>query len=153
MSEITIFNTDLQNNVAKLLLAGFAPLEVATKCECSDQVVYGVLKSANYLRLAYGESMSTLVSEGSPAAVRALIDIVRNKKSTDRARITAADKILQHTGCVVDAQGRLEKNPANLTQAELQQRLEALQREALKRDQAAPIEGEKIVSKVSDMLD
>ena len=149
MTQITVFDTYLQNRIASYLLEGKEPLEVARLCECSNVAVYNVKNSDKYGQIAYRTALKQLVSDGAPKAIQALIEIVMNKKNRASARVSAADKLLHHTGCIVNEQGKLEKSPANMTQAELQARLDELHKEASNRAQPPVIDG----SSVDSLLD
>ena len=144
MANVTVFETELQNRIAELLQAGHEPYDIARICDCHNSVVYYVLNSARYMQLAYKSAINQLVSEGSPEAVKALIECVKDKKASYSARNTAADKILHYTGMIVNEQGNLEKSPATMSQSELQARLKQLQNEAANRSQPGVIEGDAI---------
>jgi len=133
MNKITVFETDLQNRIATLLTDGVEPLEVARICECHDTMVYSVKNSSLFARICYDSAMKELFSVGAKVAVDTLIEVARDKKASKQARVSASDKLLQHTGYQVSENGKLEKSPANMTQAELNQRLQDLQREASQR--------------------
>lgn len=141
MTKVTIFDTELQNNIATLLLAGHDPNDIATKLGCRNPVVYTLKNSEKYAKLAYDSAIMRLISEGSPAAVEALIDVATDKKAPKQARVSAADKLLHHTGCILNEKGQLERAPGQMTQAEIHQRLQELQNEAARRAQNVTIEG------------
>lgn len=135
--EVTVFNKELHNRIAEMLIAGERQYKIAQELSCTTNMVYDVLRNPKFSRLMYEHSMAKLTAEGVPAAVQALIEIVMNKKNSASSRVSAADKIFQYTGCLVNEQGKLEKAPSQMTQAELQQRLQALQAEAGNRAQPA----------------
>lgn len=130
MEIVSAFADELKNKAATLLLRGYDIDTVANKLGCKKYFIYELHQSVVFQRLIYERSMAKLVAEGVPAAIQALIDIVKNPRYAPASRVSAADKIMNHTGCVVNEQGKLEKAPSAMTQAELQQRLQALQAEA-----------------------
>lgn len=142
MTELTIFDSPLQNKIASLLITGLEAKEIAKTCDCRVETVYGVLKTATYARFAYDSAAQRLVSEGFPAAVDQLIECVKDSKASRSARNTAADKLLQHTGMIVNEHGKLEKSPSNMSAVELHERLKQLQDEAANRAKPAVIEHE-----------
>jgi len=133
MSKITVFETDLQNRIAELLASGMSATDVADACECHLSHVGTVKNSALFARICYDSAMKELFSVGAKVAVDTLIEVARDKKAPKQSRVSASDKLLQHTGYQVGENGKLEKSPANMTQAELNQRLQDLQREASQR--------------------
>lgn len=148
---VTVFETELQNRIAELHQAGYDPYTIATMCECQNSHVYYVINSSKYAELRYTEARKKLITEGYPAAIQVLIEIIMDKTASKSARARAASIILQETGCVVSDRGNLEKSPASMTLSELQDRLKQLQSEAANRSQAAVIEGS--ATNLDDILD
>ena len=152
MPNITVFDTDLQNRIATLLTKGLSQSDVARECECNVSAVHHVYNSAKFLKYNYNSAMVRLINEGTPEAISALVDIVKDKNNSSTSRVGAADKILTHTGCIVNEQGGLEKSPANMTQDELKARLAALQNEAASRAQPVIID-QPVHNSVDKLLD
>lgn len=133
MSDIVTFNTDTQTKIAKLLSEGFEPLHVSKVCDCSLEAVYTVKKSSQFMKYCYGNAINELMTIGAKVAVDTLIEIAKDKKAGKQARVSAADKLLSHTGYHITESGMLTKEPSNMSQEELAQRLQALQQEASNR--------------------
>jgi hypothetical protein len=156
VSNITIFETDLQNKIAELYLNGKEQKEIASICACSLQHVSEVVNSAKFMQISYDKAMQKLLSEGVRVAIDTLIEVAKDKKAPKQARVSASDKLMTHTGYHVNDQGRLEKAPANMTQSELNARVQELMNEQAKR--AKPIitieaETEKPSNKLADILE
>ena len=141
MSNITVFDTDLQNKIAQLLFDGIEPMRVAEICQCTNPAVYDVKMSHKFALFCYNSAMQELMTIGAKAAVDCLIEVVKDPKAGKATRVSAADKLLHYTGLRVTAEGTVEKSPATMTQAEIQARLQALQAEAANRAKNVTIEG------------
>lgn len=152
MSDIVTFNTELQAQIAKLLSEGVEPMEVSRICSCSNEQVYAVKNSAQFMKYCYGNAINRLVTVGASVAVDTLIEIARDKKAGKQARVSASDKLLSHTGYHVTESGMLVKEPSNMSQEELTQRLAVLQREASNRATIPVIIEGHVVQDVSDDL-
>ena len=133
MTELTLFESETKNKIASLLLKGFEVKAVAEKCECLQETVYTVKNSAIYARLCYDSAMREMLTDGVQAAVSALIEVAKDKDAPKQARVSASDKLLQHTGYHISESGNLEKSASNMSQEELNQRLQSLMKEASER--------------------
>lgn len=153
MSNITLFETDLQNKIATLLYSGIEPKEVTRICGCMESVVYELKNSHKFATLCYNLAMQELMTVGAKAAVDCLIEIVRDKKSGRNTKVSAADKLLHYTGLRVTEQGTVEKSPATMTQAELHQRLQVLQAEASNRAKVVIIDQSPTLETIDNLLD
>lgn len=151
MSDIDHF-TGRSASIAKLLDEGHEPRAISKAVSCSTQAVYDVLKSAQYHDWQRQTVLAELGGRGARIAVKALIEIAGNKRSPASARVSAADKLLQYTGYAVDNATTLDQSPANMTQAQLQNRLNELQSEAANRSKPAVIEGTATTINVDDLL-
>jgi hypothetical protein len=148
--ELAIFETELQRKIAELSLSGVGVASIAECCNCSTEYVYSVLNSVKYAKYAYNSMAHRLISVGAPAAVEALIECVKDKTASRAARNSAADKLLHHAGIYVTEAGNIEKSPASMTQAELQERLQQLQSEAANRAQPSVIDNQ--APSIDDLL-
>lgn len=82
------------------------------------------------------EQLARLNNDLLPLAISTLQQIMTDPKATERGRLTATALVLKHTvGAAVDATEA--KEPHEMSAAELQQRIEALRREAA--DRAKPV--------------
>lgn len=133
MSELVLFESETKNKIASLLLKGLEVKVVAKKCECLQETVYTVKNSAIYARLCYDSAMREMLTDGVQVAVRALIEVAKDKSAPKNARVSASDKLLQHTGYHITESGNLEKSASNMSQQELNQRLQSLMKEASER--------------------
>lgn len=141
MTKVTVFDTELQNKIATLLVNDEKPKDVAIKCDCSIDTVYDVQKSAKYVQYVHSSITMQLIGEGMPLALKHWLAVLRDKKASTGAKNTAADKIFHYTGIVVSEQGKaMDKSPANMSQSELQDRLKQLQSEAANRAKPMVIE-------------
>lgn len=87
------------------------------------------------------EQIARLNNELLPLAIATLIDVMTSPKATERGKLTATALVLKHTvGAAVDpTEG---KEPHEMSAHELQQRIEALRREAADRAKPVTIEAE-----------
>ena len=152
MSNITTFDTDLQNRIAQLLYKGLEVKEVSVICECTEQSVYDLKNSFKFAQLCYNLAMQDLMTIGANAAVSCLIEVVKDKKSARNVRVSAADKLLHYTGLRVTEQGTIEKSPATMTQAELQARMQTLQAEAANRAKVVTIDSTATTPDINNLL-
>jgi len=82
------------------------------------------------------EQVARLNNELLPLALDTAERVLRDPKATERGKLTAVALVLKHTlGAAVDATEA--KEPHEMSAAELQQRIEALRREAA--DRAKPV--------------
>lgn len=141
MTNMVISESPLQNKIASLLYSGKEPVDVAKIVSCTIQVVYDIKNSHKFAQKCYEMNTLELMTVGQKAAIDCLIEVVKDKKTTRSVRVSAADKLLHYTGLRVTEQGTLEKSPATMTQAEIQERLQLLQKEAANRAKTVTIEG------------
>ena len=133
MSKIKVFDTDLRNKIATMLYDGIAPVTVSAECGCTVNVVYDLKNSHKFATVCYNLAYQELMTVGAKAAVDCLIGVVKDNMSTRAIKVSAADKLLHYTGLRVTEQGLIEKSPGNMTQKEIQDRLQQLQIEASSR--------------------
>lgn len=82
------------------------------------------------------EQIARLNNELLPLAIATLVEVMTSKTATERGKLTATALVLKHTvGAAVDATEG--KEPHEMSAHELQQRIEALRREAA--DRAKPV--------------
>lgn len=88
------------------------------------------------------EQLARLNNELLPLAISTLADILTSKTATERGKLTATAQVLKHTvGANIEAgEG---KEPHEMSASELQQRIDALRREASERARPV-IEGEAV---------
>ena len=152
MTNITIFDTELQNNIAKLLIEDHTGADISRILSCSQDVVSDVKNSHKFATFCYNSAMQKLMTVGAAAAVDALIEIVKDKKTGRNTRTSAADKLLHYTGLRVTESGNVEKSPATMSQAELHQRLQMLQAEAANRAKNVTIDSTPITDSLDNMM-
>lgn len=147
---------DHRYKIALLLDDGLGVSEVAHRCSCSIQTVYSVLKSSQFVDWQRQSTLAELGGLGARAAVKCLIEIVKNKKAAASARVSAADKLLNYTGYSMHDQIGVEQSVASMTKEQLHNRMQELQREAANRATVATIEGQsepvEPVGSVDDLL-
>lgn len=152
MTNITIFDTELQNNIARLLYEGGEVNEIANILSCSPQIIYDLKNSHKFATVCYNLAMQELMTVGAKEAVKALIEIVKDKKTGRNTRTSAADKLLHYTGLRVTESGNVEKSPATMSQAELHQRLQMLQAEAANRAKTVTIDSTPVIDSIDNMM-
>lgn len=153
MSQIKKFEGK-RGKIAELLDQGIEPQEVIKLTKSTSQEVYLVLNSAVFQDWQRSQALSELGGRGARVAIQTLLEVAQNKKAASQARVSAADKLLHYTGIKLDAEGNIEKTPANMTAAELHNRLAELQKEAMNRAKPVNIiEGEIIQPSNNDVDD
>lgn len=152
MTDIVIFDNELHNRIAALLIEGLPEKDVATLCECTVSAVKAIKNHSRLAQFCYEFSMQELMSSGAPAAVKALINIVKDEDCNKNTVVSAADKILHYSNMCMIEQGNTDKSPASMTQDEIHQRLQALQSEAAKRAKPAIIEGKAVTPDIDNIL-
>lgn len=135
-----------------LLKKGLDVKKVMERAKCTDSEVYRVKNSAIFQDSERSEALILLGGEAAKVAIRTLLEVARNKNAASQARVSAADKLLHYTGIKLDSEGNIEKTPANMTAAELHNRLAELQKEAMSRAKPVNIiEGEVVKDKSNDV--
>lgn len=152
MTNITIFDSNLHNEIADLLIKDFSQAEVSRQLSCSESTVSDVANSHKFATFCYNHAMQKLMTVGAAAAVDALIEIVKDKKTGRNTRTSAADKLLHYTGLRVTESGNVEKSPATMSQAELHQRLQMLQAEAANRAKTVTIDSTPAIDSIDNMM-
>lgn len=124
-------------DIARLLMLGMRPTEVAKALDCSLPEVSRVKNSQKYNSAKRKAALSLLYSEGVLIGVETLIEIASDKKASSGARVSAAGRLLDFAGISEEKRG--DKTASEMTHEELMKEYEAIRAEAAKRAEGAKL--------------
>ena len=128
--------TDLNSEIARLLLEGQSHELISKVLSCEVLAVKRVLSSKDF-SVKCAEVVENSLKSAALGAVYNLIDIAGDESASNNARIRANEIILSKALEYSDLQGA-ETPASEMTQAQLIERLNTLQKEAAER--AKPID-------------
>ena len=127
-----IIKTDeLKQKIVKLLLTGLSTREVSEYLKCDINVTNSVFQSVAYVKLAQEEIPKLLSSAGLRAVVN-LSQICDNNTTSDSVKVRA-NEILLKEALNIQAMQQSSVAASNMRQEQLIERLNDLQKEAIKR--------------------